>query len=263
MAFQKKSTVIGFIGIGVMGKSMVLNLMKNGYEVVVFNRTKEKARSLIESGIMWKNTIKELAEAADVIITIVGYPQDVEEIYLGENGLLNHAKTGTYLIDMTTSKPALAVDIHEAAKKRGMYALDAPVSGGESGARDATLAIMVGGDEADFNKVLPIFEKMGKNVILQGGPGSGQHTKMCNQMVIATSMIGICEALSYAEKAGLSPEQVLQSIETGAARSFLLSNLAPKMIEGDFEAGFYVKHFIKDMTIALETAEEMGLLTRD
>lgn len=191
MAFQKKSTVIGFIGIGVMGKNMVLNLMKNGYEVVVFNRTKEKARSLIESGVKWKDTVKELAEAADVIITIVGYPHDVEEIYLGENGLLNNAQTGTYLIDMTTSKPALAVEIYEAAKSRGIYALDAPVSGGESGAKEGALAIMVGGDEADFSKVLPIFEKMGKNIILQGGPGSGQYTKMCNQMIIATSMIGV------------------------------------------------------------------------
>lgn len=261
MAFQKKSTVIGFIGIGVMGKSMALNLMKNGYEVVVYNRTKEKAHSLIDGGAKWKNSIKELAEKADVIITILGYPHDVEEVYLGENGLLNNAQTGTYFIDMTTSKPTLAVEIYEAAKSRGMYALDAPVSGGESGAREATLAIMVGGDEADFNRVLPIFEKLGKNIILQGGPGSGQHTKMCNQMVIATAMIGICEAVTYAERAGLSPEKVLQSIETGAARSWSLTNLAPKMIDGDFEPGFYVKHFIKDMTVALESAEELGLLT--
>lgn len=252
---------IGFIGIGVMGVNMASHLLKAGYEVVVYNRTKEKALPLLEAGAVWKNTVKEVAESADVIITIVGYPHDVKEVYLGENGLFNHAKKGTYFLDMTTSKPALAVTIYEEAKKRELHALDAPVSGGEIGAREARLAIMVGGDEADFEAVKPILEKMGNNIALQGGPGAGQHTKMCNQIAIASNMLGVCEAIAYAQKAGLSPETVLQTIQTGAAGSWSLSNLAPKMIAGDFNPGFYIKHFIKDMTIALEAAEEMGLLT--
>lgn len=261
VTLRKETTTIGFIGIGVMGKSMAAHLMKAGFDVVVYNRTKEKALPLIEEGAVWKDTVKNVAEVADVIITIVGYPHDVEEVYLGENGLLNNAKTGTYFIDMTTSKPSLAVKIYEEAKNRGMHALDAPVSGGDIGAKEARLAIMVGGDEADFQTVLPIFEKMGQNIILQGGAGAGQHTKMCNQMAIATGMIGVCEAIAYAEKSGLSPKKVLQTIETGAAGSFSLSKLGPRIIDGDFEPGFYVKHFIKDMTIALQSAEEMGLLT--
>lgn len=252
---------VGFIGIGVMGKSMALHLMNAGYEVIVYNRTKEKALPIISEGAQWKDTVKEVAQLADVIITIVGYPQDVEEVYLGENGLLHNAKAGTYFIDMTTSKPTLAVKIYNEAKQRGMFALDAPVSGGDIGAKEARLAIMVGGDEDSFAAVLPILEKMGKNIILQGGAGAGQHTKMCNQIAIASTMLGVCEAMAYAKKAGLSPESVLQTIETGAAGSWSLSNLAPRMIAGNFEPGFYVKHFIKDMTIALEAAEEMGLLT--
>lgn len=258
---KAENTVVGFIGIGVMGKSMASHLMKAGYEVVIYNRTKEKALPLIEEGAKWKDTVKEVAKAANVVITIVGFPRDVEEVYLGKSGLLENAKQGTYFIDMTTSKPSLAVKIYEEAKKRRMHALDAPVSGGDVGAKEARLAIMVGGDESDFNEVLPIFEKMGQNIILQGNAGAGQHTKMCNQMAIATNMIGVCEAIAYAEKAGLSPKKVLQTIETGAAGSFSLSKLAPRIIDGDFEPGFYVKHFIKDMTIALESAEEMGLLT--
>jgi 3-hydroxyisobutyrate dehydrogenase len=257
MTFKK----IGFIGTGVMGQSMASHLMKAGYEVLVYNRTKEKALSIIEKGAKWKNSVAEVAEAAEVIITILGYPHDVQEVYLGEAGLLKNAKQGTYFIDMTTSKPSLAQQIFEEAKKRKMFALDAPVSGGDIGAKEARLAIMVGGEEEAFAEMQPILEKMGKNIILQGGPGAGQYTKMCNQMVIATGMIGICEALAYAEKTGLSPEKVLKTIETGAAGSWSLSNLAPKMIAGNFEPGFYVKHFIKDMTIALESAEEMGLLT--
>lgn len=261
MTLERENKIIGFIGIGVMGKSMASHLMKAGYEVVVYNRTKEKALSIIEEGAKWKDTVKEVAQVADIIITIVGYPHDVQEVYLGETGLLNHAKKGTYFIDMTTSKPSLAQKIYEEAKKRETHALDAPVSGGDIGAKEARLAIMVGGDEEAFHAVLPVLEKMGKNIILQGGPGAGQYTKMCNQMAIATGMIGVCEAIAYAKKAGLSPKKVLQTIETGAAGSWSLSNLAPKMIDGNFEPGFYIKHFIKDMTIALESAEEMGLLT--
>ncbi|MCM3003121.1 NAD(P)-dependent oxidoreductase [Priestia koreensis] len=250
---------VGFIGTGVMGKSMASHLMNAGHDVHVYTRTKEKAVELIESGAVWCETPKEVAQSSDVIITMVGYPSDVEEIYLGENGLLAHAKKGTYFIDMTTSKPSLAVQIHEKANEQGMYSLDAPVSGGDVGAREATLTIMVGGDEEAFQACKPILELLGSNVILQGDAGAGQHTKMCNQIAIASNMMGVSEAIVYAEKAGLNPESVLKSISSGAAGSWSLSNLAPRMIKGDFEPGFYIKHFIKDMGIALEEAEAMNM----
>lgn len=255
------TTAVGFIGLGVMGKSMASNIMKAGYTVNVYNRTKSKAEDLIEQGANWKDTVAEVAASSQVIITIVGYPKDVEEVYLGENGILQNAKEGTYLIDMTTSDPSLAQKIYQEAKEKNMYALDAPVSGGDVGAREARLAIMVGGDKEVFNEVLPIFQLMGKNIVLQGPAGAGQHTKMANQIAIASNMIGVCEAMVYAKKAGLDPSQVLQSIETGAAGSWSLSNLAPRMIAGNFDPGFYVKHFIKDMGIALAAAKEMGLNT--
>ncbi len=261
MNLTKETTVIGFIGIGVMGKSMASHLLNAGYEVVIYNRTKEKAQPLIEAGCVWKDTVQDVAKTANVIITIVGYPRDVEEVYLGVSGLINQARQGTYFIDMTTSKPSLAIKIYEEAKAKGMHAVDAPVSGGDIGAKEAKLSIMVGGDEQDFLAVEPILKTMGENIVRQGDAGAGQHTKMCNQIAIATTMIGVCEAIVYAQKAGLSPKTVLASIETGAAGSFSLSKLAPRMIDGDFEPGFYVKHFIKDMTIALESAEEMGLST--
>ncbi|MDQ0243937.1 3-hydroxyisobutyrate dehydrogenase [Bacillus fengqiuensis] len=254
-------TKVGFIGTGVMGKSMARHLMKAGYEVSVYTRTKEKAMDLLEEGAIWKENAAELASEADIIITMVGYPRDVEEVYLGEYGLLNYAKPGTYFIDMTTSTPTLAKRIYEEAKKRNMYSLDAPVSGGDVGARQGTLTIMVGGDEEAFNDCLPLLHLLGKNVILQGEAGAGQHTKMCNQIAIASNMIGVSEAIVYAEKAGLKPESVLQSISAGAAGSWSLSNLAPRMIDGDFEPGFYIKHFIKDMGIALEEAEAMKMDT--
>jgi len=258
---QPNTTAVGFIGLGVMGKSMASNIMKAGYTVNVYNRTKSKAEDLIEQGANWKDTVAEVAASSQVIITIVGYPKDVEEVYLGENGILQNAKEGTYLIDMTTSDPSLAQKIYQEAKEKNMYALDAPVSGGDVGAREARLAIMVGGDKEVFNEVLPIFQLMGKNIVLQGPAGAGQHTKMANQIAIASNMIGVCEAMVYAKKAGLDPSQVLQSIETGAAGSWSLSNLAPRMIAGNFDPGFYVKHFIKDMGIALAAAKEMGLNT--
>lgn len=200
-----------------------------------------------------------MAVAANVVITMVGYPKDVEEIYLGEGGLVHNARPGTYLIDMTTSKPSLAQNIYEQASARGLHALDAPVSGGDVGARDGTLSIMVGGDEAAFREVMPIFSAMGTNIVYQGKAGAGQHTKMCNQIAIASNMMGVCEAVAYAKRAGLDLNSVLKSIETGAAGSWSLSHLAPRMIKEDFAPGFYVKHFIKDMQIALEAAEEMGL----
>lgn len=255
----KDNAVIGFIGIGVMGKSMATNLLKAGYPVIVYTRTKEKAKSLLEEGAEWADTSKEVAQKANVIITIVGYPTDVREVYLGENGVIPNGNKDTYLIDMTTSTPSLAAEIYEEAKKKGMHALDAPVSGGDIGARDGKLSIMVGGDEEDFEKVLPIFNILGTNIVYQGKAGSGQHTKMCNQIVIASGMIGVSEAMAYAVKSGLDPETVLKSISSGAAGSWSLSNLAPKMIEGNFEPGFYIKHIIKDMSIALEEAENMGM----
>lgn len=259
MIMTPERAKIGFIGTGVMGKSMAFNLLKKGYQVSVYTRTKAKAEQLLANGANWYDSPKEIAGQANVIITMVGYPSDVEEVYFGENGLIRHAKEGTYLIDMTTSKPALAVKIYEEAKKRGIRALDAPVSGGDIGAREGLLSIMVGGDEEDFHAVMPVFEALGTNIVYQGKAGSGQHTKMCNQIVVATQMIGVAEAMAYAKKSGLNPEKVLKSITSGAAASWSLSNLAPKMIKGDFEPGFYIKHIIKDMDIALEEAEKMGM----
>lgn len=256
-----KDITIGFIGTGVMGLRMATNLQKSGYSLNVFTRTKKKAESLISNGAIWKDSVAELASTSDVIITIVGYPKDVESIYFGEKGIIHNARPNTYVIDMTTSKPSLAKKIHLKAKEKSIYAMDAPVSGGDVGAKNGTLAIMVGGDNEVFLKMKPIFEVLGENIILQGDAGAGQHTKLANQITIASNMIGVCEAIVYAKKAGLNPKQVLQSITTGAAGSWSLSNLGPRMIKGDFKPGFYVKHFIKDMQIAIEAAQEMGLST--
>lgn len=256
----KKST-IGFVGTGVMGKNMARNLQLAGYPLHIYTRTKEKAQELIHSGAVWKDTIADLANSSDVIITMVGYPSDVEEVYFGEHGILHHARKGSYIIDMTTSKPSLAIEIYEQAISKGIYALDAPVSGGDIGAKNGTLAIMIGGDQHVFEKLSPIFNTLGNNIVLQGKAGAGQHTKLANQIAIASNMIGVCEAITYAEKAGLDSTNVLKSISTGAAGSWSLSNLAPRMIAEDFAPGFYIKHFIKDMIIAIESAQEMGLAT--
>ncbi|QKP74692.1 NAD(P)-dependent oxidoreductase [Bacillus amyloliquefaciens] len=249
---------VGFIGLGVMGNSMASHILEAGYPVLVYTRTKKKAEENLNKGAVWQETVKDLSEKADIIITMVGYPSDVEEIYLGENGILRHAKEGAFVIDMTTSKPSLAKKIAEKAKEKSILALDAPVSGGDIGARNGTLAIMAGGEKEAFEACLPLFSVMGENIQYQGPAGSGQHTKMCNQIAIAAGMVGVAEAMAYAEKSGLNPEQVLKSITTGAAGSWSLSNLAPRMLKGDFAPGFYVKHFIKDMGIALEEAELMG-----
>jgi 3-hydroxyisobutyrate dehydrogenase len=261
MAVNKDKTVVGFVGTGVMGKSMARNLMKAGYKVSVYNRTKAKAQELIDHGAVWQETVAGLAAASDVIITMVGYPKDVEEIYLGEHGIVQAARPGSYLVDMTTSSPLLAQKIYAQAAAKGLKALDAPVSGGDIGAREGRLAIMAGGDARDFEAVKPIFEVLGQNISLQGRAGAGQHTKMANQIAIASNMMGVCEALAYAQKAGLDSSAVLKTIETGAAGSWSLSNLGPRMIKGDFAPGFYIKHFIKDMRIALESAQAMGLDT--
>ncbi|KKK34456.1 oxidoreductase [Mesobacillus campisalis] len=254
-----ENAVVGFIGTGVMGKSMAGHLLSAGYPVHVYTRTKAKAQDLLERGARWAETPGEIAEKANIIITIVGFPSDVEEIYLGQDGLVANGKENTYLIDMTTSTPSLAQKIHAEAKKKGMHALDAPVSGGDIGARDARLAIMVGGDEEDFKRIEPLLQLLGTNIILQGPAGAGQHTKMCNQIAIASNMMGVIESVVYAEKAGLDPENVLKTIATGAAGSWSLSNLAPRVIQGNFEPGFMIKHFIKDMNIALEEAAKMNL----
>jgi 3-hydroxyisobutyrate dehydrogenase len=252
-------TEVGFIGTGVMGKSMAGHLKAAGYRVHVYTRTKAKAEDLIAQGAVWHDTPKELAAVCHVIITMVGYPADVEQLYLSNEGLITSGMKGTNLIDMTTSSPSLAERIYQAAAEHGMQFLDAPVSGGDIGAREARLSIMVGGDQQTFDALMPILTLMGKNIVLQGAAGAGQHTKMCNQIAIATNMIGVCEAIVYATQAGLDPETVLKSIESGAAGSWSLSNLAPRIIAGNFEPGFYVKHFIKDMQIALDSAAEMGV----
>lgn len=255
---QAKPTV-GFIGTGVMGAPMAGHLLRAGYPLMVYNRTFAKAEPLIRQGARFAPPA-EIAAACDVVITMVGFPEDVEQLYLGPGGLIGQAKPGAFLIDMTTSSPELAVRIYETARRRGVRAMDAPVSGGDVGARNAGLSIMVGADPADFEAVLPILRVMGTTIHRQGGPGAGQHAKMCNQIAIASGLLGVCEAIAYAEKAGLDPEKVLASIEKGAAGSWSLSNLGPRIIRRDFAPGFYIKHFIKDMRIALHSARRLGLL---
>ena len=251
---------IGWIGTGVMGRSMAGHLLAAGHRLHVYTRTKSRAEDLLARGATWHESPASLAPQCDVVVTIVGYPSDVEDIYLGEDGIVANGREGATFIDMTTSSPALARRIHAAAAERGIEALDAPVSGGDVGAREARLSIMVGGSQAAFDAMKPtVLDALGKHAKLQGGPGAGQHTKMCNQIAIAGGMMGVCEALAYAKEAGLDPNAVLASIETGAAGSWSLSNLGPRIVAGNFEPGFYVKHFIKDMKIALESAEEMGL----
>ncbi|MBU8595695.1 oxidoreductase [Shouchella clausii] len=242
-----------------MGKSMAHNLLRSGYRVHVYSRTKSKAEDLLNEGATWHDSPGELVTQCNVLISMVGYPKDVEEIYLGSDGIIQTANAGTIFIDMTTSSPNLSKQIEAEAKKQGCYSLDAPVSGGDIGARSGTLSIMVGGDSQVFEKVEPIFSALGTNVVHQGPAGAGQHTKICNQIAIASTMMGVCESIKYAERSGLDPNTVLKSIESGSAGSWSLSNLGPRIISENFEPGFYVKHFIKDMGIAIQSAEEMGL----
>lgn len=258
---SKKKESIGFIGTGVMGKSMIRNLISAGYPVKIYSRTKSKAEDLLSEGAIWHNSPQELVEDCEIIITMVGYPADVEEIYVGREGIINLAKSDTIFIDMTTSSPKLAQRIEQEAKKNQCHSIDAPVSGGDVGAKEGTLSIMVGGDKEVFNNVEAIFKVMGTNIVYQGTAGSGQHTKMCNQIAIASNMMGVCEAIMYAQKSGLDSNSVMKSIESGAAGSWSLSNLGPRIIKEDYNPGFYVKHFIKDMKIALDSADEMGLKT--
>lgn len=246
---------IGFIGIGVMGESMARHLLKAGNEVHVYNRTKSKTKTIESEGAIVENSVKELATKCEVICTMVGYPSDVREVYFGDAGILQNANKGTYIIDFTTSTPTLAKEIAEEAKKLGLHSLDAPVSGGDIGAKEARLAIMIGGEEKDFEVMKPLFDILGTNIVYQGAAGAGQHTKMCNQIAIASNMIGITEAVVYAKEVGLDPQKVLSSIETGAAGSWSMTNLVPRILQENFEPGFYLKHFVKDMNIALEEAQ--------
>lgn len=250
---------IGFVGTGVMGSSMVLNLIKHGYELSVYNRTKSKADACIAAGAKWCDTVAECAKDKDVVITIVGFPKDVEEVYFGENGILNAAKKGAYVIDMTTTSPMLSEKIYKAAAEKGIYALDAPVSGGDTGARNGTLAIMVGGDKAAFDECVPMFEAMGTNIRYEGKAGNGQHVKMANQIAIAGAVSGVAEAVRYAMAMGVDVDTMLDTISNGAAGSWQMSNNGPKMAKEDYAPGFYIKHFIKDMKIAIECAETKGV----
>ncbi|WP_320171617.1 NAD(P)-dependent oxidoreductase [Maridesulfovibrio sp.] len=253
------SRKIGWIGTGVMGGSMCMHLIKAGNEAYVYNRTKSKADQLIAAGAHWCDSPADVAANADIIFSIVGYPVDVEETILGENGVLNNVCPGKIIVDMTTSEPALAERIAEAAAAKGVGALDAPVSGGDLGARNATLAIMVGGRQETFDEVKDLFDVMGSNVRLMGAAGAGQHTKMCNQILIAGTMIGVVESLFYAYKAGMDLNEVIDVIGSGAAGSWSINNLGRRIADGDFNPGFFIKHFVKDMGIALSEARRMNL----
>ena len=254
-----KNKKIGWIGTGIMGKPMAMHLLNAGYTVNVNNRTKSKAQELIDQGAMWYDTPAKLTENSDIVVTIIGYPKDVEQVYFGADGIFAGMKQNTILIDMTTTKPSLAVKIGEQAKRAGVDFIDAPVSGGEIGAINGTLSIMIGGDKKTVDMIMPVFETFGKNMVYQGAAGSGQHTKMCNQITIAGTMIGICESLIYGYKAGLDLTTMLGSISKGAAGCWGLDVLAPKIVAGDYAPGFMVDHFVKDLGIALEEAEAMNL----
>lgn len=258
MTVTPQTHQVGFIGLGIMGRSMAGHLMKAGYAVHVYSRTRAKCADLEGEGAVWHDTPAAVAGAANVIITMVGYPKDVEEVYFGADGIFSAVQPGSLLIDMTTSQPALAQRIADAAAEKGCQALDAPVSGGDVGAREATLAIMVGGSQEAFDAALPLFQVMGKTIALLGPAGAGQHTKMVNQIVIAGTIMGVAEALNYGQRAGLDLHKVLDVIGKGAAGGFQLNVLGKRMADGDFAPGFFVHHFIKDMGIALEEAERMG-----
>ncbi|MDE2508766.1 MAG: NAD(P)-dependent oxidoreductase [Planctomycetota bacterium] len=253
------TTRIGWIGTGVMGTSMCGHLLAAGYPVTVFNRTPSKLRPLLDRGAQAAASPRAVSESSNVVFTIVGYPSDVREVTLGAEGTLAGARAGSILVDMTTSEPALAREIYAAARSRQVDSVDAPVSGGDIGAREARLSIMIGGDDAPVAALKPLFEHMGKTIVHQGPAGSGQHAKMVNQILIATNMIGVCEALLYGSKAGLDLNLVLQSVGSGAAGSWSLNNLGPRMIAGNFDPGFFVEHFLKDMGIALAESRRLKL----
>ena len=255
MAILKK---IGFIGTGIMGSAMASHLMNAGFEVSVYNRTKSKAEKLIERGAKWCNSPGECAKGQDVVITIVGYPKDVEQVYLSDNGIIANVKDGAYIVDMTTSSPILAEKIYNVAKSKNIHAVDAPVTGGDIGAKNATLTILVGGDEKDFNALKPVFEVIGKNIVYEGNAGAGQKTKACNQIAIAGTLAGVCEAFAYAKASGLDVEKVYNAISTGAAGSFQMTSVVRNGLNGNFDPGFMLKHLGKDLAIGTETATAYG-----
>ena len=250
---------VGWIGTGVMGASMAGHLIEAGMDLQIHTRTPEKADALLAKGAKWAQTPAEAAEGADAVVSIVSMPHDVELVHLGPDGTLKAKNPAPILIDMTTSDPGLAQRIHAEALKKGIHAIDAPVSGGDIGAREARLSIMIGGDPEGVEAALPIFEAVGRTIVHQGPAGAGQHTKVVNQLLVASSMIGACEALLYGQRAGLNPDLVLESVSSGAAGSWTVSNLAPRMVKRDFEPGFFVEHFVKDLGIAMAECSKMGL----
>ena len=259
MEIKPDRTKVGWVGTGIMGSAMAGHLIGGGYSLRVHNRTPAKADGLLKAGAEWADTPSACAADADVVFTIVGFPTDVEEVHLGDNGVIQSIRAGTIVVDMTTSAPSLARRLAEAYAARGTASLDAPVSGGDVGAREGRLAIMVGGDRQTFEAVMPILDLMGKNIAYMGPAGAGQHTKMCNQVLIAGTMIGVCESLLYAAKAGLDAGAVIDIIGQGAAGCWSINNLGPRIVRRDFAPGFIVEHFIKDMSIALAEAKAMGL----
>ncbi|MCS7304490.1 MAG: NAD(P)-dependent oxidoreductase [Thermoguttaceae bacterium] len=252
-------TRLGWIGTGVMGRWMAGHLLQAGYHLTIYNRTRSKAEPLLQAGAQWAESPRQVAEVSDVIFTMVGFPADVRQVILGPEGVLAGCSPGKIIVDMTTSQPALAVEIAQQAAQRGVVALDAPVTGGDVGAREAKLSIMIGGDPEAAQALRPCFECMGKTIVYHGPAGSGQHAKLANQIVIASQMVALCEGLLYAYKAGLDLQKVLQSVGAGSASSWSVQNLGPRILAGNFDPGFFVEHFIKDMAIALEEARRMGL----
>lgn len=259
ITISPNQTRIGWIGTGVMGISMCGHIMSKGYGTTVYSRTRAKSQPLIDKGARWADSPRAVAAQSDVVFTMVGFPRDVREVYLGPDGILAGVKPGSVIVDMTTTEPSLAKEVYAAAKTKGVHAVDAPVSGGDVGARNAALSIMVGGDKDVVDAIRPLFEALGKTIVHQGGAGAGQHAKMCNQIVIAGTMIGVCESLLYGYKAGLDLETMLSSISGGAAACWSLTNLAPRILKRNFDPGFFVEHFIKDMGIALDEAKRMNL----
>jgi 3-hydroxyisobutyrate dehydrogenase len=252
-------TRIGWIGLGVMGVPMAGHLRDAGFELVVHTRTAARAEPLLAKGARWAASPLEVAAQCDATFSMVGFPHEVREVILGTEGALAGAQSGSLLVDMSTSSPSLALEIAQAAAARGVASIDAPVSGGDVGARNATLSIMAGGDAAAIESLAPAWRALGRSCVRQGGPGAGQHTKLVNQTLIAGALVGVCEALLYAHRAGLDPERVLESVSGGAAASWQLSNLAPRILRGDFAPGFFAEHFAKDMALALAEAERMRL----
>ena len=256
---SNENTRIGWIGTGIMGKPMCGHVLSGGYRTSIYNRTKSKAEELINKGAVWCTSPEEVAKNSDIIFTILGFPEDVREVYFGKEGIFTSLKSGTVLVDMTTTEPSLSIEIYNKAKDKGVYAVDAPVSGGDVGAINAKLSIMVGGDEEIVSSIIPLLKLLGHQIVYEGGPGAGQHTKVCNQITVGGVMTGICEALLYSYKAGLDPDTMIKTVCAGAASTWLMENLGPRIIDNDFKPGFFVEHFIKDLGIAIAECKRMNL----